>query len=235
MEKENISALIGWGIACLIAIVLFIMGWNYLFSEPVNTDGGMITETENQEAGVPENANPVWEKHSDHELTIYRSIYSSAPASAKEIATAKKELNSLAKKDLVVFRHDDKVKNCIDRLLMLNKFCCNRTAKTGMVSEVRTKYPTLKKCSSCSGKIVIPCKICKEKDSSLSFGRARSMLSDKKPAPCKLCKNTKKIICPDCRKNIMKMMADEAQKITPYCKQKLDEVETEQRRRRSKQ
>lgn len=233
MEKENIAALIGWGIACLIAIVLFIMGWNYLFSEPVNTNGGITTKA--QTTDIFENEDPALKKYTDRELTRYRTIYSDAPAAAKTIIAAQKEMSSRDKKNLDAFQYDKKVKKCMDRLIILNRFCYNRTAKTGMVSEILAKYPILKKCSSCSGKIVIPCKICKETNSSLSFGRARSMLADNKQASCGLCKDTKKMICHDCRKNIMKMMEDEAQKITPYCKQKLDEIETEQRRRKGKQ
>ena len=72
MNKETVTALVGWIIGFIITIILFIIAWNWLFAEPVNTSGGTVTRTTANStvaADGSENnsgsSHPVWGKYTE--------------------------------------------------------------------------------------------------------------------------------------------------------------------------
>ena len=241
MNKETVTALVGWIIGFIITIILFIVAWNWLFAEPVNTSGGTVTkvtangsvETANSSNGGSDH--PVWGKYTDLEMTSFKAVYRDIPDRAKDIANARGRLKDTTSKEFLNQAvKDTNLYDAIHKLLLLNRMYYGENSRE-ITAEVLKHFPELKNCSTCSGKFLVTYSKCKgslqKKRVTL---RSRSLVaSTESKATCSFCKNTGVQSCPDSRNAIRKIMQDTVKRIVPYCKEKLAEVEDEIDRRKA--
>lgn len=242
MNKEAVTALVGWIIGFIITIILFIVVWNWLFAEPVNTSGGTVTRTTANStvaADGSENnsgsSHPVWGKYTDLDMTSFKAVYRDIPDRAKDIANARGLLLETTRKAyLDQSKRDAKLHGIIENLLLLNRMYYGGNSKETAALVLKLN-PELKNCSKCSGSLLLVCSKCKgslqKKRVTL---RSRSLVaSTESKATCSFCKNTGVQFCPDSRNAIRKIMQDTVKRIVPYCKEKLAEVEDEIDRRKA--
>ena len=242
MNKEAVTALVGWIIGFIITIILFIVAWNWLFAEPVNTSGGTVSRTTANStiaADGSENnsgsSHPVWGKYTDLDMTAFKAAYRDIPNRAKDIATARGLLLETTRKEFLDQAvKDTNLYDAMNKLLLLNRMYYGENSRE-ITAEVLKHFPELKNCSTCSGKFLVTCSKCKgslqKKRVTL---RSRSLVaSTESKATCSFCKNTGVQFCPDSRNAIRKIMQDTVKRIVPYCKEKLAEVEDEIDRRKA--
>lgn len=222
MNKENISALIGWAVACIIAIVLFLVGWDMLFTEPVNTDGSI----KNQSANTNELTNT--------QLEAMNALYRDTPGIAKNVLSATGTLSKFTAEEYIKRTNQDgKLKKNMERLIFLNRIVHSRTAARSSIAELTDMIPALKNCRTCSGKLVIRCTKC-SKENEVSIGGSRSPFAKTGTSgKCTTCRNEREIFCPACKKAIGAAMKDIVSDITLYCKKKLNEVEKIRKERKT--
>ena len=241
MNKEAVTALVGWIIGFIITIILFIVAWNWLFAEPVNTSGGTVTKvTANGSVETASSSNggsdhPVWGKYTDLEMTSFKAVYRDIPDRAKDIAFARGLLLETTRKVyLDQSKRDAKLHGIIENLLLLNRMYYGGNSKETAALVLKLN-PELKNCSKCSGSLLLVCNKCKgtpgKKQVTL---RSRSLVAaTESKATCSFCKNSGVQICPDSKEAIRKIMQDAVKRIVPYCKEKQAEVEDEINRRKA--
>lgn len=234
MNKDAVAALIGWSVACLVTIVFFFIGWDFLFSEPDNTDSGTNMQ---QEKTIAPDQDPVWGKYSDTELTVYKSLYRDAPVYALKVVNASAELKPYTASEYIKQAgKDDLLRNTMKNLVLLNKVLHNDKDRNKLLSDLMDAYPELKDCHICSGRLMSECSKCstrKKQNNTTTFrGTGSLMNSFGSSSKCSRCKNSGREFCPACQKTIKQLAKKEIRTIRPYCKEKLEKIEAEQERRR---